>query len=85
MKAIARPTFPQRLKPDIDSAAFAVRVNSCPNTNHLTHGVFPQAVSSWPFKTASQQDSSASNKLEPSRARLIMSSHFATVRRTFVV
>jgi hypothetical protein len=35
----------QGLKPDVDSAAFAARVNSCPDTNHFTDGVFPQPVS----------------------------------------
>ena len=34
----------QGLKPDAYFAAFAARVNSCPDTNHLTDGVFPQPV-----------------------------------------
>jgi hypothetical protein len=34
----------QGLKPDAYFAAFSARVNSCPFTNHLTCGVFSQAV-----------------------------------------
>jgi hypothetical protein len=41
----------QGLKPDVDSAAFAARVNSCPDTNHFTDGVFPQPVKPIRFAT----------------------------------
>ena len=32
----------QGLKPDVVNAALTARVNSCPDTNHLSQGVFPQ-------------------------------------------
>src|SRR5579859_6892876 len=34
-------SIPQGLKPGTPSAAFAARVNSCPDTNHVSNGVFP--------------------------------------------
>jgi hypothetical protein len=43
-KALVALQDQQGLKPDVDSAAFAARVNSCPDTNHLNNRVFPQAV-----------------------------------------
>ena len=34
----------QGLKPDVVNAAFTARVNSCPDTNRLRQGAFPQPV-----------------------------------------
>ena len=47
-KSIAVMQVLQGLKPDVDFAVLAARVNSCPDTNHLSRGVFPQAVKSCP-------------------------------------
>ena len=43
-KGFRRVRIWQGLKPDVVNAAFTARVNSCPDTNHLAHGAFPQPV-----------------------------------------